>query len=141
MTDPFIATVKMITGEEVLCEVMPSEEGGQEFFLISNPIIIDESNQVDAERGVVLSGLIPKKWMMFSGDGMTIVNKSHVVTMSELDKFGIEFYNRALIAARASSPVKKKVDSKENSGYIGKIDSFRQTLQDIYDSSPDVPNS
>ena len=45
--------------------VMPSEEGGQEFFLISNPIIIDESNQVDAERGVVLSGLIPKKWMMF----------------------------------------------------------------------------
>ncbi len=84
MKDPFIATVKMITGEEVLCEVMPSEEGGQEFFLISNPIIIDESNQVDAERGVVLSGLIPKKWMMFSGDGMTIVNKSHVVTMSEL---------------------------------------------------------
>ena len=141
MTDPFIATVKMITGEEVLCEVMPSEEGGQEFFLISNPIIIDESNQVDAERGVVLSGLIPKKWMMFSGDGMTIVNKSHVVTMSELDKFGIEFYNRALIAARASSPIKKKVDSKENSGYIGKIDSFRQTLQDIFDSSPDVPNS
>ena len=140
MTDPFIATVKMITGEEVLCEVMPSEEGGQEFFLISNPIIIDESNQVDAERGVVLSGLIPKKWMMFSGDGMTIVNKSHVVTMSELDKFGIEFYNRALIAARASSPIKKKVDSKENSGYIGKIDSFRQTLQDIFDSSPDVPN-
>ncbi len=141
MTDPFIATVKMITGEEVLCEVMPSEEGGQEFFLISNPIIIDESNQVDAERGVVLSGLIPKKWMMFSGDGMTIVNKSHVVTMSELDKFGIEFYNRALIAARASSPIKKKVDSKENSGYIGKIESFRETLQGIYDSSPDVPNS
>ena len=34
---------------------MPSEEGGQEFFLISNPIIIDESNQVDAEHGVVLS--------------------------------------------------------------------------------------
>ena len=58
------------------------------------------------------SVLIPKKWMMFSGDGMTIVNKSHVVTMSELDKFGIEFYNRALIAAHASSPIKKKVDMK-----------------------------
>ena len=141
MKEPFIATVKMITGEEVLCEVMPTEESGEEFFLISNPIIVDENTQVDPSRGVIISGLIPKKWMIFSNDGMTIVNKSHIVTMSELDKFGIEFYNKALIAARASSPIKKKVSSEENTGYVGKIETFRETLQSIYDSSPDIPSS
>ena len=139
MNESFIATIKMITGEEVLCEVMATEESGQDFFLLSNPIIVDENSQVDTQRGVVISGLIPKKWMMFSNDDMTVVNKDHVVSISELDKFGIEFYNKALIAARASAPIKRKVDTQNHSGYIGKIDSFRDTLEGIYNQSPDIP--
>lgn len=139
MNEPFIASVKMITGEEVLCEVMLTEKSGEEFFLVSNPIVFDENSQVDAARGVVLSGLIPKKWMMFANDDMTVVNKNHVISMSELDKFGVEFYNRALIAARASTPIKRRVDTKENTGYIGTIDSIRNQLNKSYDISPDLP--
>ena len=33
--------------------------------------------------------------------------------MSELDKFGVEFYLKALISARMSSPIKRKVSSVE----------------------------
>lgn len=129
----------MITGEEVLCEIMLTEENGEEIFLVSNPIVFDESSQIDAARGVVLSGLIPKKWMMFADDGMTAVNKKHVVSMSELDKFGIDFYNRALIAARASTPIKRKIESEDNSGYIGKIDKIRDKLNKAFNESPDLP--
>lgn len=139
MNESFIATIKMITGEEVLCEVMATEESGQDFFLLSNPIIVDENSQVDTQRGVVISGLIPKKWMMFANDDMTVVNKDHVVSISELDKFGIDFYNKALIAARASAPIKRKVDTQKHSGYVGKVDSFRDTLEGIYNQSPDLP--
>jgi hypothetical protein len=139
MNEPFVASVKMITGEEVLCEVMLTEENGEELFLVSNPIVFDESSQIDAARGVVLSGLIPKKWMMFADDGMTVVNKQHVVSMSELDKFGIEFYNRALIAARASTPIKRKIESEDNSGYIGTIDKIRERLNKAFNESPDLP--
>ena len=140
MNESFHATVKMITGEEVLTEIMPCEENGANFFLFSNPIVIAENSQVDMQKGVVVSGLVPKRWMLFSNDDMTIVNNTHVVSISELDQFGIDFYRKALIAARASTPIKRKVDTSSNSGYVGKIESHRKYLEEMFDSSPDVPN-
>ena len=38
-----------------------------------------------------------------------------------------------------SSPIKKKVSSKENVGYIGSIDESREYLEAMYDMSNDVP--
>jgi len=139
MLEPFHATIKMITGEEVLAEVYPTEENGIDFFVLSNPIIIQDSTQIDTEKGVAVSGLIPKRWMLFANDDLTLVNRSHVVTMSELDRFGVDFYQKALVAAKVTSPIKKKVESKDNSGFIDKIESFRERLQDLFDESPDVP--
>ena len=47
MNEPFFATIKMITGEEVLSEIMVTEEHGTEFFVLSNPITIAENTTVD----------------------------------------------------------------------------------------------
>ena len=136
MSEPFIASIKMVTGEEVLCEVMPTEENGSEFFVISNPIVIAENVQLDQEKGIAISGLIPKKWMTYSSDDMSIVNKTHVVTISELDSFGIDFYEKALVVARATSPIKKKVTTDKNSGFVGKIETLRKKLEKDYKDSP-----
>ena len=138
MSNPFYATMKLITSEEVLGEVMPQEEEGTEFFILSNPIIISESHQVDTEKGVVMSGLVPRKWMMYANEDLTIVYKQHVVSISEMDKFGADFYKKALIAAKCSTPIKKKVDSERNTGYIGKIDQLRKKLEEKYKNSPDL---
>ena len=131
----------MITGEEVLAQVMPAEEHDKSFFILSNPIVVNENVTIDQEKGVAVSGLIPKKWMTFASDDMTIVYRSHVVSISELDEFGVDFYNKALVAARVSSPVKKKVESKDNSGFIGKIQAFREKLEGTFGDSPDLPSS
>ena len=79
MNESFPATMKLVTGEEVLCEISPTEENGQEFFLVSNPIVVNEQLNLDHQKGVAVSGLIPKKWMMYSGDDLTIVYKQHVI--------------------------------------------------------------
>jgi hypothetical protein len=141
MFDSFHATIKMITGEEVLARVLPTDENQNEIFILNNPIIIQEETQVNPEKGVAISGLIPKKWLMFANDETTIVNKTHVVSMSELDKFGVDFYQKALIAAKAASPIKKRVESKNNSGYLGLIDKFRKDIEDIFNNSHDLPNT
>ena len=141
MNEPFFATIKMITGEEVLSEIMVAEENETEFYLLSNPITIVENTTVDPSKGMAFSGLIPKKWMLYSNDDMTIVHKQHVVTMSEMDKFGVDFYRKALLAAKVSSPIRRKVESKEHSGYIGSIDSYRKMIKRMYDMSHDVPES
>ena len=141
MKESFHATVKLNTGEEILTEVVHCEEEGREFFIFYNPIVIIENNQVDMQKGMVISGLVPKKWLLFSTDDMHIVNKENIVTISELDKFGIDFYQKALTAAMASNPIKKKVNTQSHSGYVGKIESFREKLEDIYKESPDIPKS
>ena len=140
MTDAsFHATLKLITGEEVLAEVCLSQEGDQEFFLINDAIVINETMQVDQQKGVAMAGLVPKKWMNYSSDSMTIIYKQHVISVSELDRFGVEFYKKALISARMSSPIKKKVSSEENVGYVCSIDESREYLEMMYDLSQDVP--
>ena len=138
MNNSFYATLKLITGEEVLAEATVTEENGAEFFLINDPIVINETMQVDHQKGIAVSGLVPKKWQLYATDGMTIINKQHVISISELDKFGVEFYMKALVAAKLSSPIKKKVDSSENVGYVGTIDESRVMLEKMYDMSQDV---
>lgn len=138
MQDNFFATLKLITGEEILAEVCPSEENDVDFLIVQNPIVISETMQIDQEKGVAVSGLVPKKWMLYSNDDMTIIYKSHVISLSELDKFGSDFYQKALIAARMSSPVKRKVDSRDNVGYVGNVKDHRLLLERMYDMSHDV---
>ena len=43
--------------------------------------------QIDQQKGVAVSGLVPRKWMLYSNDDMTIIYKNHVISLSELDKF------------------------------------------------------
>ena len=135
MIDTFHATIKLITGEEVLAEVMPTEENGTDFFVLSNPIVIAESVQIDQEKGVAIAGLMPKKWMTYSSDELSIVNRSHVITISEMDQFGIEFYEKALMVAKSTTPIKKKIETKKNSGFVGKIDALREKLEKKYKES------
>ena len=141
MNDPFFATIKMTTGEEVLSEVMVTEENDVTFYVLRNPIVVTENTTVDPMKGVVMSGLIPKKWLMYSDDDMTIVHTQHVVTMSEMDKFGVDFYKKALIAAKVSTPIKRKVESKNHSGYLGKIQAHRDMIRRMFNKSHDVPEN
>ena len=136
--DDFYATLKLTTGEEILAKISLCDEDGADFFLVDNPIVISETIQVDHQKGVAVSGLVPKKWMLYSNDDMTIINKNHVISVSELDKFGSEFYEKALLAARMSSPIKRKVESSENVGYVGKVSDSRKYLEKMYEKSLDV---
>ena len=139
MNDPFHATIKLITGEEVLAEVTMVNENDSDFFLVNDPIVINETTQVDHQKGIAVSGLVPKKWQLYSNDSLTLINMNHIVSISELDKFGVEFYTKALIAAKLSSPIKRKVDSSENVGYVGKVSEHRVLLEKMYELSQDVP--
>ena len=139
MQDSFTATMKLVTGEEVLAEVSPSVENNTEFFVVSNPIVISEQMQLNHEKGVAVSGLVPKKWMMYSNDDMTIIYKQHVISISEMDKFGKDFYTKALIAARCSTPIKRRVSSEENVGFVGKIEQSRADLEELFNQSTEDP--
>lgn len=137
MKDSFYATIKLLTGEEILSEVMQEEMHGVSFFVLSNPIIMEE--MFDIDNGNVKGGTIPKKWLSYANDDMHIVNTNHVITMSELDSFGIDFYKKAIIASRLHSPIKREVQSKNHSGFLGHTKTIREKLEEIYNNSHDIP--
>jgi len=139
MDSQFYASIKMVTGEEVLARCMKTVEGGEEIFLLDEPIVVPESTAIDKERNIALSGLVPRKWMTYGGDGLVIVYKHHIISISEMDRWGAEFYEKALLAARVTSPIKKKVHQEEHSGYLGSTDDYRDYLEDMYNNSPDIP--
>ena len=64
MRSSFYATIKLITGEEILAEATLTEENGSEFFLVNDPIVVNETMQVDHQKGIAVSGLVPKKWQL-----------------------------------------------------------------------------
>ena len=39
----------------------------------------------------------------------------------------------------ASTPIKRKVETRRHSGYVGKIEAFRDKLEKMFKDSPDVP--
>jgi hypothetical protein len=136
---PFYCTFKIVTGEEILAEVSSEHQNDEDFFIVVNPIVIHEMTTIDHEKRVLATGLAPKKWLQYSsGDDMTIIYKNHVVSMTELDKFGVEFYNKALIAAKMASPIKRRIETRTNSGFVGKIDNARNRLEKIFRKSPSV---
>ena len=45
--DDFYATLKLKTGEEIFAKVAPSEESDRTILLLSHPITISESNDVE----------------------------------------------------------------------------------------------
>ena len=51
MNEPFFATIKMTTGEEVLSEVMVTEENEVTFYVLRNPIIVTENTTIDPMKG------------------------------------------------------------------------------------------
>ena len=132
MNDAFYATLKLITGEEVLAEAILSEENGVEFFLLHGAITVEQTTSIDSEKGVATSGLAPKKWPLFSSDDLTIVYKDKVVTVSELDDYGRKFYQKALITARISNPVKRKMEGSEHTGYLGSTKEVRERLEKLF---------
>ena len=134
MNEPYYATMKLITGEEVLAEVSHEIDHNTEddFFTVCNQIVVNEMTQIDPRRGVMVSGLVPKKWMTYANDDLTIIQKHHVVSISELDKFGVEFYQNALKVARVSSPIKRSIKSTDNTGFVGQINTSRDYLEKIF---------
>ena len=132
MNDPFYATLKLVTGEEVLAEAIPCNENGVDFYILNGAIVVEENVTVDNDRGVAKTGLTPKKWPLFGPDDLTIVYKDKVVTITELDEYAQKFYEKALLTAKASNPVERKMDTKKHPGYLGSTQDIRKYLDRLF---------
>ena len=128
----FLATLKLVSGEEVISMVLYLED--EDKVLLSNPFLVEQSKQRQGQLEVV--GFSFKEWVMASFDDMYIISRDHIITITEVQGPIKEFYEKNLEKIQSHKQLLHKPNKlPRKSGYLGSINDTKNTLENIYKKS------
>lgn len=128
MEEEFYAVVKLKNGEEFFAQVCPTIEEGKEVILLLHPVTI---TQVRRKNGYAYS---VEPWIKIGNEGIFIINKEDVLTMSELeDKDLINMHNKYVASRENTRYNEEKISA--SMGYVGTVSEAVQRLERIYNGS------
>ena len=81
MDEEFLATLKLMTGEEIVAKVCYLED--EDKVLLENPLQVESAKQRKGQLEV--SGFSFKEWISATFDNMFIIKRDHIMTMTEVD--------------------------------------------------------
>ena len=81
MEEDFLATLKLMTGEEIVAKVCYLED--EDKVLLENPLQVESAKQRKGQLEV--SGFSFKEWISATFDNMFIIKRDHIMTMTEVD--------------------------------------------------------
>ena len=129
MEDEFYASVKLVSGEEIFGEVMPSEENGRTVLIISDPVEIETVSMKGSHEGL---RMMP--WLRsMPTEGIIIIPMDRVITVVEAqeDSEVVAYYQRFIMTNLAGGSSEKIKDTKKM-GYVISVEKARETLEKIY---------
>jgi len=136
MEEEFLATLKLITGEELISKVcyMPDEDS----FILENPLEVTHIDQ--QKKNVRINGFSLSEWIHSTFDHMFILPKQHIVTMTEVEDSRIEkFYNESVEKHITQlTSFKEAFESKKFSrtmGHLGSVKETKDYLEQIFKRS------
>lgn len=130
MEEEFYASIKLMSGEEIVAKV--SYDQDEDVLIIENPRLV---NVVEMKRGKSgVKGFTFDTWMVATYDEMFIIKKDHIITITELDSKIQKFYERSLQKENGIDS-STKVDIKNQRGYLSSIKEARRSLEDIFNRS------
>lgn len=128
MEEEFYASIKLISGEEIFSMVLPSEEDGEIFLILENPVTIE--TVVMKNAGIQAIKIDP--WLKFADDDTFILSMEKVLTMSEVrDKDTIEMYTKFL---KQKYNKKTAEDLTPEMGYLSTVSDARIKFEKLYRS-------
>lgn len=129
MEEEFYATLKLMSGEEIVAKVCYVED--EDVLILENPkrVIPVETKR----NNVLVKGFTFEEWINASYDEMYIIKREHVLTMTELDKRILKFYEKAVTTEPSDDSSKLK--PKDQNGYLASIKEARKNLEDLFKRS------
>jgi hypothetical protein len=128
MEEEFYATLKLTSNEELIAKVCYLTE--EECLLVEKPLLVTRSNQ--KRNGRLVEGFTLSDWVMSSYEELYVIKMEQVVTLSELDKKILVFYENHLNQSDNDSTENKL--SKEM-GYLGTVSDQKKKLEDLFNRS------
>ncbi len=124
MEEEFYATLKLVSGEEVVAKVcyLPDEDK----LMLDRPLAVETAKQKKGHMEV--TGFALKEWISATFDEMFIIKRDHVLTMTELDETIEEFYIKTLSKLEsAKTLVGRGSKLPRRSGYLGSIKEVKKS--------------
>ena len=129
MEQDFYASVKLVSGEEIFGEVMPSDENGRTVLIISDPVEI-ETVSMDGRH----EGLRMMPWLRsMPSENIVIIPMDRVITVVEAqeDSEGVKYY-RKFIFTNTNQTSSEKIKVSKKMGYVISVEKARQSLENIF---------
>ena len=132
MGEEFFATVKLITGEEIVSKVVYLED--EDKVLLENPLQVDSAKQ--RKGALEISGFSFREWVCATFDKMFILNRDHIITISEIEGPIVDFYKETLLRMENGKSLNGKGGKlPRGSGYLGSVTDMKKSLENIFNKS------
>ena len=126
--DEFVATVKLVSGEEILTKVIVDYSSEEEQIIIDNPVICQEVRTAGAN---VPLGYKFEPWIKMSEEEIYIVDLNKIITLSEIkDDLVIKTYNNIIEGGFK----RQHPDLDRQMGYVNNVDRAREIIEKLYKS-------
>lgn len=138
--EQFFATLKLITGEEILGEALVSEdpETKKDMIFMQNPArtkIVEL--EVDSEESSQKVAMGFMKWMNFSDEDFYVIDARSVVSIAPMSDEAIMLYKRWIKKEfKSSEPDEAEVPINKSMGLLSKVDDARSLLERIFKDAP-----
>ena len=132
MGEEFFATVKLITGEEIVSKVVYLED--EDKVMLENPLQVDSAKQ--RKGALEISGFSFREWVCATFDKMFIINRDHIITVSEVEGPIVDFYKETLLRMENGRSLNGKGGKlPRGSGYLGSVTDMKKSLENIFKKS------
>lgn len=131
--EEFLGIIKLQTREEIIAKVLVSDEDEEtSLILISEPVVAETfKKKVEDEEGVKeVIGLTFNKWMQFSDAEFFVLKEEDIITIAPVSEEMSHYYT--LFQVQESDIEVDQVEPKNVKGYVDKISSFKQKLENIF---------
>ena len=126
--EEFVATVKLVSGEEILTKVIIDYSSKEEQIIIDNPVVCQE---VRSHGANVPLGYKFEPWIKMTEEDVFILNLDKIITMSEIkDDIVIKTYNTIIEGGFK----RQHPDLDREMGYVNSVDKARQMIEKLYKS-------
>ena len=129
MEEDFYASVKLVSGEEIFGEVMPSEENGRTVLIVSDPVEI-ETVSMDGRH----EGLRMMPWLRsMPNENIVIIPMDRVITVVEAreDSEVVRYYQK-FIFSNLKDTSSEKIQVTKKMGYVISVAAARENLEKLY---------
>jgi len=124
--DEFVATVKLVSGEEILTKVIVDYSSEEEQIIIDNPVVCSEVRTPGAN---VPMGYKFEPWIKMTEEDVFVLNLDKIITLSEIkDDLVIKTYNNIIEGGFK----RQHPDLDRSMGYINDVNSARKIIEKLY---------